>query len=707
MQVALDTGNRKKVINPAVNLPFDVNSDVVERIDDLDRANGKAGSASELSPIIFGPGSQFTSVLIHLMIPGMIKALAATKHTPRILMLNPIKDAETSGITDKEYFERVVSIIERLIERDMNFKEGEGDISTIFDFVVVNDKGKLKTDAAVIEQAQRESVKSWMNRGINRNKWREGLIEFPMEAIYKELKKKKNPIVVISGDLMEVVQRDGKSENSFTQKRLKAILETTQKFYRQNQGSLQELPRGILFVSDTHASLDGALRIIRAFPHDPFVIIGDVSDRGHNLFSLLRLADGLTTSDHELWAVAAALGGNRAMTTMYLRMAFNYENDDLLEDLGLGSIKKETLEFREKSLNSDAWKEYGKGKSSAQKVGQVFQYLFTKAHFEYYYNQIYGDMKGQPKLNGQKETIDELAEVFLYTLSPGKKLFSLPSEKIEKDLAVLFENGQLDQNGRLDQIKTTINTSLITDEKLNLFTQGEEEFLKHVEAKISEASKDKSKGPESLHSLIGHFLKAPLYRVIKAEPQIARTEDTKLIRWRDPKSEKSNLIIHVLPPMNKNMDFIDMLGNPIPEDSLKHYYDNLNEALATIRNRFINNQFDPNEEFFAGWSAEGKSEIKIPAHKWFLLLSDSANGPMMAREHRRIQKEYVNNKIEETNNIVYNLLYEDDVAGFKIRKSDKEKIIGRFKFDKDYFVRSQDGGFTLNARSHPKTVRLK
>ena len=58
---------------------------------------------------------------------------------------------------------------------------------------------------------------------------------------------------------------------------------------------------------------------------------------------LLRLTDSFLVGDHELWAVGMASGASDYLTAMYLRMAFNYENDDLLKDLGLGGILEQAL----------------------------------------------------------------------------------------------------------------------------------------------------------------------------------------------------------------------------------------------------------------------------------------------------------------------------------------------------------------------------
>ena len=110
------TNGRHSLIPPAKILP-NVNERLLKKINDIDRMNQE--EPRDKSFIVFGPGSQFSSVFVHLKIPGVIRALAKAIHTPRVLVLNPIKDYETSGIEDKEYFNRIIKTVEGWIKDEI------------------------------------------------------------------------------------------------------------------------------------------------------------------------------------------------------------------------------------------------------------------------------------------------------------------------------------------------------------------------------------------------------------------------------------------------------------------------------------------------------------------------------------------------------------------------------------------------------------
>ncbi|HAH20898.1 MAG TPA: hypothetical protein DCL49_08360, partial [Candidatus Omnitrophica bacterium] len=743
-----------------------INPQVVNELRLIDEGNQKKRYALDKSMVIFGPGSQFTSVLLHLMIPGVIKQLAALRHSPRVLMLNSIKDAETEGIKDDDYFEWITGFIECLIKKEIP----DGDISSIFDFVVIND---VRFNSDEVKDA---SVKS-SSENKPRGKLRQGLINFNIDGIYAFLKKKNNNIALVTGDLMEAIQ----SEFTYTVTRMNHIFSGMQEFYMQNSGgNLQESPRGIMLVSDTHASIDGALRLMLSFPHDPFAVVGDLSDRGHSLFQLLRLVDNFTSADHELWAISAVLGINRCMSAMYLRMAFAYENDDLLKILGLGEI----LEMASEKINqmmkqNPAWGKYLKGKSVSQQAGKLFQYLFAKAHYEVYYNEVYGperDTKAREKL------LAELAQVIVYGIHPQQELFALPiheavlkifkdaygnskdensrasllwalkkkreeiNKEKDKSKKALLKNGTIEKlmisgvsvNGRMilselmkkgifeeisseevrlgankspdeadireivkddfekvwdilqqsqqairwiaseteaiSEMKKIIGAELIgRNGQLKLMTQDEREFLNTILLVIAHALDDKT---ATLPALTAHLLKAPLYQVVCPASQIPRTKELEKVRIVDPKNDSPRmLLIHVLPAMNENFEFVDMMGVPLPPRKLKEYYDRLNQEIIRIRLEFIKNKYvDVDGRLFCGFDTQG-GEIRIPAGEWFMRLSDSKYGPMFGREHKRIIGEYVEKEAPEPDNIVYDLFYKGKIEGFKIlnRKENSKK----------------------------------
>ena len=61
-------------------------------------ANEAAFEAIETAhAIVFGPGSFFTSILPHLLVDGIIPAIAANRHAPRIFIGNILECAETRG----------------------------------------------------------------------------------------------------------------------------------------------------------------------------------------------------------------------------------------------------------------------------------------------------------------------------------------------------------------------------------------------------------------------------------------------------------------------------------------------------------------------------------------------------------------------------------------------------------------------------------
>ncbi|RKY38108.1 MAG: hypothetical protein DRP76_04930, partial [Candidatus Omnitrophota bacterium] len=164
---------RKGRIEPAdynyIQANLKLNPLLEKIINDIEESNKKA-PAYQKNLIIFGPGSQFSSVIIHLMIPGMIKKLFSLKHTPRILVLNPIKDVETGGIKDEEYFEHIINIIKSLIEKELGSEES---ISSIFDFIMINDV-RVNPEKVTSRATKEEKIKT-------RGKKRFGLIKFKVK----------------------------------------------------------------------------------------------------------------------------------------------------------------------------------------------------------------------------------------------------------------------------------------------------------------------------------------------------------------------------------------------------------------------------------------------------------------------------------------------------------------------------------------------
>src|SRR3989338_4388975 len=92
-----------------------------------------------------------------------------------------------------------------------------------------------------------------------------------------------------------------------------------------------------------------------------------------------------------------------------------------------------------------AWGKYLKGKSVSQQAGKLFQYLFSKAHYEVYYNEVYGPERDT---EARKKLLAELAQVIVYGIHPQQELFALPiHEAVLKIFKDAYGNSK-DENSR-------------------------------------------------------------------------------------------------------------------------------------------------------------------------------------------------------------------------------------------------------------------
>ncbi|RKY38216.1 MAG: hypothetical protein DRP72_02250, partial [Candidatus Omnitrophota bacterium] len=676
--------SREGEINPVnsqiIRGNLKINPRLEKLIEEMEEEN-KSGFYKNM--IVFGPGSQFTSVILHLLIPGVITKLAQLESLPRILVLNPLEDVETGGITDEEYFNHVINLIEKIIKEELG--DENANLSYIFDFVVVNDK-KLNREEVKKQAEKEKEIKT-------RGKRRLGLIEFNIPKIIERLYNCKKHITLVRGDLMEIVNSSMEGLRlSYNPKIIEELFMNIQEFYNQNKGV-----SGISLVSDTHATVDGALVGKLLHFYDPLFGVGDLSDRGHNLFPLLRIVDNFTTADHELWLIGAILG-IEPMVALYLRMAFNYENDDLIRDLGLGEI----IEKAKKVKILNKWEKVGyiKNKDEIKALGKLFNYLFAKLYYEFFY-QVF---TREERVNEREELLKELARVILWGLGKGIFEFSVKEFKNK----VLEEIKQIIKQEKKEKIKEVENSSkeriinyikqhLIENDALHLLTEEERRLINEVKEIIFNQFKDKN---SLLFKLIIHFLKAPLYRVIYPEPQIPRTERMRKLQILDPKNRKiAILATHALPPMNKEGYFADLMGKSIPKGKLKEYYDKLNEELIRIKEILIENEFSSLEDlrekiigqknrFFAGFDTSG-AELCIPFDEWWIRFTDSEFSPVFARIHKRITNEYIT-KEDEPDNIVYKLFYKDNIDNFILPEEKKDNIAKMYSLNDEDFVKERD-----------------
>ncbi|MGE5308546.1 MAG: 2-phospho-L-lactate transferase CofD family protein [Deltaproteobacteria bacterium] len=710
---------RQGEIKPADVLPI-ANQNLLNRIDAFNKRNQEA---KEKSFIVFGPGSQFSSVLVNLKVPGVIRALANAKDTPRVLVLNPIWDYETSGMKDEEYFGMVIDQIEKAITAELK----EGDISTIFDFIVFNDSSK---NSNLVKSRSKTDPLLQNNRDFQesrRGKQRRGLIKYNIKDIRDSLKGKS--VVLVTGNLLETAN----DKVTYSVSKMEALFGAMQKFYVQRHQTAvnEKMTGGILLTSDLHATVNSALRFKLAFPDAPLVVIGDPSDRGHNLYRLLRLIDSFVIGDHELWAVAMASGLSDSMTSMYLRMAFNYENDDLLEVLNLQKILEKTAG---QDILTD-WKAIGyisEKNSASQKAGKFFQYFFTKTYYEAMCNEF-------SKTSAERDAIyEKVAKVLAHTYNPRKRIFRLEGS-LEQSLDALFaaqSSADLDNlvalykarkeaDGKSGQEKDlavaaiashsglAVETRLTRDiygilkqlmpQRLELMTRQEREFLQEIKDIIAQGQGGKN-NPSALRALVSHFLKAPIFRNIRRGPQVPRISELFGVQFIDPNADKDMLVMHALPPLKEDgSTFVDMLGNDLKKEQLKEYYTKLDAALQDVRKVFLKGgSFANMKPLFAGYDPATGNEITLPASEWFVRLADMKYGPLMAREHRRIESEYVNKLDSEPDNLIYDLLYKGKVKDLSMQANLKAYFS---LSDSDFKVDPNTNAITLKESGQEKIVK--
>ena len=288
----------------------------------------KLGSLQRGDMIIIGPGSFYTSIMVNMLPIGMTTAIkeARGKGVICIFVLNPIFENETIAMKSRD--EGVfVHMLERVREH-----AGVNSIGELFDYIVANDfrcnsgeVAQLVTKEGSIEGDKKfERPDKIRLGGIGHDNGQ----EIPMLIGY--LKKQPLGVSLVTGNLLEVMHTSPKAkEATFSPGKFKNILKAISQDH-----ALSMIPEMIV-ISDPHATIDALAKIKKSLPLRDVFAVGDLMDRGDELWGLMRLVDRFVLGDHEVWAMGAGLGHDYLLA-LWIRSLYRYpETVKILKELDI------------------------------------------------------------------------------------------------------------------------------------------------------------------------------------------------------------------------------------------------------------------------------------------------------------------------------------------------------------------------------------
>ncbi|MFH1790892.1 MAG: 2-phospho-L-lactate transferase CofD family protein, partial [Candidatus Omnitrophota bacterium] len=597
----------------------DANTRVIELIDSL-----KPGDM-----IILGPGSFYTSVVCNLLPEGMVRAIAKAKRRGAlpVFAFNPIYCNETKGIQEAGLPPFVE--MTRQVEKQTGYR-----FDDLFAYCIVNDAAVNSRN--VINLMSRKGSIGGDKKFDDPHKYRHGVIEGKDDLI-RYFAAHGYDTTVISGNLMTVVTAGEKQEASYNPEVFKSILAAMAEDY---EGSA--IPE-IMLVSDTHATIDGLIRFKATMPGRKIFNNGDMVDRGDELWNLMRLVDYFTLGDHELWAIGACLGHDYLLA-LWLRSLYRYPaTTRILGEMGLDEL-----------IDSDRTRLF-------EQLKQIAEEQYSDTDLERLKELIEAKYGGAKKKFKGSDSVAEHLMFVIWLKVAHSKVKALVDRWGERRVPSCFLDMQRDIEDLPREAKVDRFDLRLTEKEERVLRDFRKAFLKKRPDKEQKpGARGKTDDSKSPANLAAHFLKGRVYQILQPLPDITANDilrDNGVSFYKpvahfeadQSKAEKPEaaypkaLLLHANIPMDNLGNPVNLLGEAVPMEDLRAYFDHLNRNLAAIEERFrmyrdrmmIDGEI--NEDFWDFDLEEGQNlKVRNP-EEFLMLLADSEYSPLFARKQTRIR----------------------------------------------------------------------